>query len=443
MTDILNKKLDYLLKGMNMPSIKERIKLISQISQNNIGILDTAHFHYNLKIERARSDRNESQFALVLFELQNIKHKKILKKFIHHLYDRIRKVDIIGWFDKNIIGVILHGSSLRGAWHLAVDVSAEIFVSQAPPPFTVFIYPDHWIQKSDFDDQKDSKRGKPDENLTVMNLGTLLNDKNASSIDYGNNILQSSDQFKSIISKKMPLWKRTMDIVVSGFSILISLPLLLLVGIYIKIVSPGPVFFTQKRVGHKGKIFTLYKFRTMKVNNDENEHMNLMKNVIASGSKITKLDDKNDKRIIPGGNILRKTCIDELPQLLNIFFGHMSLVGPRPCIPYEAKEYLRWHQGRFDYVPGLTGLWQVSGKNDLTFKQMIRLDITYGRRMSPFFDLKIIFMTIPTILSLVFKSLKEKFAKKPKDELVIERRNSKELYQWVCDFTEAYDSVVD
>jgi lipopolysaccharide/colanic/teichoic acid biosynthesis glycosyltransferase len=118
-----------------------------------------------------------------------------------------------------------------------------------------------------------------------------------------------------------------------------------------------------------------------------------------------KLDTTSDPRIITGGKVLRKTCIDELPQLFNVLRGEMSLVGPRPCIPYEAEEYLRWHTHRFDILPGMTGLWQVSGKNRLSFEQMIRLDISYAKTMSFLFDLKILLLTLPTIIGLVSEAV--------------------------------------
>ena len=123
-----------------------------------------------------------------------------------------------------------------------------------------------------------------------------------------------------------------------------------------------------------------------------------------------KLDNKKDPRIIFGGKIIRKACIDELPQLINVLRGEMSLVGPRPCIPYEAEEYLRWHTNRFNILPGCTGLWQVSGKNRLTFKQMIRLDISYANNMSFRNDIKILLRTAPAVigymLEAVFRKLK-------------------------------------
>jgi lipopolysaccharide/colanic/teichoic acid biosynthesis glycosyltransferase len=212
------------------------------------------------------------------------------------------------------------------------------------------------------------------------------------------------EKLQQILVRKLPVWKRAMDMIGSVLMMTCLSPVLILIALYIKIVSPGPVLFKQDRVGYKGKIFTFLKYRTMKTNNSVDLHKAHAKNFINSDVPMAKLDSEGDSRIIFGGRLLRKSCIDELPQLYNILRGEMGLVGPRPCIPYEAEEYLIWHAKRFDIVPGLTGLWQVSGKNNLTFKQMIRLDIEYEQNLSFWLDAKILVSTIPTILQMVFEA---------------------------------------
>ena len=150
-----------------------------------------------------------------------------------------------------------------------------------------------------------------------------------------------------------------------------------------------------------GKRFRLWKFRTMRVNAETSSHEEYVASLItAEGTDQDKpmLKIEKDPRIFPCGVFLRKACIDELPQLFNVFKGDMSLVGPRPPIPYEANAYLFWHEGRFDAVPGMTGLWQVSGKNSLTFKEMVRLDIRYARERSLALDIKILLKTFPAVL---------------------------------------------
>ena len=197
----------------------------------------------------------------------------------------------------------------------------------------------------------------------------------------------------------LPAWKRILDWVL----ILAIAPALLLVGgavaLLVKFGSRGPILFRQRRVGYKGREFTLYKFRTMKLDAETESHRNHFQQLMDSDAPMTKLDSRRDPRLIPLGSALRATGLDELPQLLNVLRGEMSMVGPRPCIPYEAERYEPWQRRRFDAVPGLTGLWQVSGKNRTTFNQMVRLDIEYSKRASLWLDLKIIFKTVPALVS--------------------------------------------
>ena len=161
--------------------------------------------------------------------------------------------------------------------------------------------------------------------------------------------------------------------------------------------SPGPVFFRQERIGRKGRIFRIYKFRTMRVGADTASHQAYMARLIGSTEPMVKMDASGDSRLIPGGWILRATGLDELPQLINVLRGEMSLVGPRPCVPYEYEKYLPWQLRRFNATPGLTGLWQISGKNRTTFDEMIRFDIEYSEKQSLWLDLKIILLTAPAL----------------------------------------------
>jgi lipopolysaccharide/colanic/teichoic acid biosynthesis glycosyltransferase len=226
---------------------------------------------------------------------------------------------------------------------------------------------------------------------------------------------ESADAFKSfLLNSPLPTWKRAMDVVGTLLGLVLLSPLMLLATVIIKIVSPGPAFFKQQRVGYMGKTFAMWKFRTMKVDADTSVHQQYLAKLINgaahndenSARPMTKLDDGLE--ITPFGKILRQTYFDELPQLINVLRGEMSLVGPRPPIPYEVEEYLRWHNGRVDAVPGLTGLWQVSGKNRLTFNEMVRLDIQYWRKKSPWLDIKILLMTPLAIVSQIKDSLQNR-----------------------------------
>lgn len=199
-----------------------------------------------------------------------------------------------------------------------------------------------------------------------------------------------------------PRWKRAMDIVFILMAAPAVLPVGLLIAAFIKLVSRGPVFFKQERVGFRGTTFLCYKFRSMKVNAETNTHQSYTTHLIKkSDVPMVKMDTKGDKRLIPFGALLRASGLDELPQLINVWRGEMSLVGPRPCTGYEYDQYLPWQKERFNVVPGLTGLWQVSGKNHTTFNEMIHLDIAYGNLQTPWLDLKIIFKTFPALFDQV------------------------------------------
>ncbi len=199
----------------------------------------------------------------------------------------------------------------------------------------------------------------------------------------------------------LPVWKRTIDLACC----VLALPLLaictLALALVTRCVSPGPVFFKQERVGHRGRRFMIYKFRTMKLGADTAGHQTYLKELIGSNAPMVKLDARGDSRLLPGAWLLRASGLDELPQLINVMRGEMSLVGPRPCIPSEFDHYLPWQLKRCDAMPGLTGLWQVSGKNRTTFEQMIRFDIQYARELTLWLDLKIIFMTVPSLLTQI------------------------------------------
>jgi len=183
--------------------------------------------------------------------------------------------------------------------------------------------------------------------------------------------------------------------------ILLLSPALVLLGsavaLLVKLGSPGPILFRQKRIGYQGAEFTCLKFRTMRAHAETESHRRHTENLIKSKVPMVKLDARKDPRLVPLGSVLRATGLDELPQVINVLRGEMSLVGPRPCIPYEYELYEPWQRRRFNAAPGLTGLWQVSGKNRTTFEEMIQLDIAYSETLSLPLDVKIIFKTFPAV----------------------------------------------
>jgi len=190
-------------------------------------------------------------------------------------------------------------------------------------------------------------------------------------------------------------FKRISDIVFSLIGLILFFPLMLLIALAIKLDSPGPVLFKQIRVGKGGQKFVFYKFRSMHQGAEEEQ------------PKLTDLDEvvgptfkiRNDPRCTRVGRILRRTSLDELPQLYNVLRGEMSLVGPRPALPSEVEQYKEWHRRRLEISPGITGLWQVSGRSELTFDEMCLLDIYYLENWSPLLDLKIALKTIPAVIT--------------------------------------------
>lgn len=211
-----------------------------------------------------------------------------------------------------------------------------------------------------------------------------------------------------------PRWKRTLDILLVIMALPLLLPLMMLIGMLIRIVSAGPVLFKQERVGYLGGRFLCYKFRTMFVGSDTSVHQGHLNHLMNSDKPMLKMDSHGDPRIIPFGRLLRASGLDELPQIINVLRGEMSLVGPRPCVSYEYEKYLPWQRERFNTAPGLTGLWQVSGKNRTTFTEMIRLDIKYARSKTLWMDLKIILKTIPALMIQILETrAKRKSAGRP------------------------------
>jgi lipopolysaccharide/colanic/teichoic acid biosynthesis glycosyltransferase len=209
--------------------------------------------------------------------------------------------------------------------------------------------------------------------------------------------------------------KRLLDVVLAGLLLVLLLPLLLIIAVLIKLDSPGPVLFTQERVGAKRqwlgrqaiwiiRNFTMYKFRSMVQNADSSVHEAYIRDFVEGRARPSSETDgkfklTNDARVTRIGRLLRKFSLDELPQLLNVLIGDMSLVGPRPVPPYEVACYGDGHHKRLAALPGITGYWQVKGRCQVTFEEMIRMDMTYIRNASLSLDFKILFLTIPAVLS--------------------------------------------
>jgi exopolysaccharide biosynthesis polyprenyl glycosylphosphotransferase len=191
------------------------------------------------------------------------------------------------------------------------------------------------------------------------------------------------------------LVKRLFDIVVSAILLVLLLPLFLGVALAIRLEDPGPILFKQKRVGRWGALFTMWKFRSMYTDAEERKKELMAENEMAGGV-IFKM--KDDPRVTKVGRIIRKTSIDELPQLWNVLKGDMSLVGPRPPVPQEVDEYSLSDRRRLEVIPGITCIWQVSGRSDIPFDQQVELDVQYIQSQSFWTDIKILLKTVPALL---------------------------------------------
>lgn len=215
-----------------------------------------------------------------------------------------------------------------------------------------------------------------------------------SAYDYGSKkTLNVKYNHKSML---FSLTKRLFDIVVSAFLLIVLSPVIILTAVLIKLDSKGPVLFMQNRVGKNGNVFKMYKFRSMYI--DAEERLKELNSLNEAKGPIFKI--KNDPRVTKVGRFLRKSSIDELLQLVNVIKGEMSLVGPRPPLPREVKKYTLNQKQRLVVTPGITGLWQVSGRSKLTFDDMVSLDLYYIENKNIFLDLRILVKTIPAVLKM-------------------------------------------
>jgi lipopolysaccharide/colanic/teichoic acid biosynthesis glycosyltransferase len=201
-----------------------------------------------------------------------------------------------------------------------------------------------------------------------------------------------------------PGWKSGLDITCILLSLPVWLPLMILLMLVTRIASPGPIFYRQERIGLGGRHFFIWKFRTMKLSAETQAHERHLEKLIRIDCPMTKLDVCGDPRLAPFGRILRASGLDELPQIFNVLCGEMSLVGPRPCLPNEFAHYELWQRERVNGLPGLTGYWQVNGKNKTTFKEMIAMDLFYLKNMSILLDLKIMLKTGTAIVEQLVES---------------------------------------
>jgi len=368
-------------------------------------------FRAAIEREQARAERNGHQVTLAVIPVNGHADGKtpLPPRVMDALTSRIRVMDEAGWLDEARIGVLMPYTSCRGAWCMIDDLCRIAEGRLSASECRVYVYPydragdngERPLQDATGTCTAQPARLPKEHRLAAICVKDGPSESNGSARPVGNRPVPASLCVHALQPHPrdgLPAWQRALDILCSALGLIVLAPVFALVALLIKLVSPGPAFFRQERIGQGGKPFVLWKFRTMTAGADCSVHQGHVVRLIRStvenadaADPMTKLD--NDPRIIPLGGLLRGACIDELPQLINVFRGQMSLVGPRPPIAYEVSEYQPWQRRRLDAVPGLTGLWQVSGKNKLTFDEMVRLDVRYSRQQSLWTNIMILLRT--------------------------------------------------
>lgn len=347
-------------------------------------VLNEQMFRRMISIERKRTERSKEPFLLMLLDAGALAgsemNGKALEGMALSLMASSRETDIIGWYKEGTtVGVMFTGleagdknAILSTILNRVKSMLREdlVFKQFNQVSISFHFFPDDWDHESP---------GHPSNPALYPDLTHPGNRK-----------------------QSLLVVKRAIDIAGSSMALLLCSPIFLAIALAVKLSSNGPVLFRQQRVGQYGKFFTFLKFRSMHANNDSKVHQKFITDLIASeaqGQSAGKNGEdqfkiKDDPRITRIGKFLRRTSLDELPQLINVLKGEMSLVGPRPPIPYELAAYQTWHRRRvLEAKPGITGVWQITGRSRVRFDDMVRMDLRYAMAWSPWLDLKILLRT--------------------------------------------------
>jgi lipopolysaccharide/colanic/teichoic acid biosynthesis glycosyltransferase len=352
-------------------------------------VLNEEIFRRMISLERKRSERTQRPFVLLLMDtgrnLPTEKNGRILLEILAALQAATRETDVMGWYEANsVVGVMFTEITPDNNLVLSTILSRisdvlrdRLTLEQfSQLKFSFHLFPEEW--DSENSDRPSDPTLYPD-----------LHERNG----------------LNWVSRGI---KRLMDVTGSLVLLLLLSPVFFLIAAAIKLTSRGPVLFRQQRIGEHGTPFTFLKFRSMYINNDASQHKEYVRQLIAgqAAKHSTNGEDEgvfkltNDPRITTVGNFLRRTSLDELPQFINVLRGEMSLVGPRPPVPYEVEAYATWHRCRLlEAKPGITGLWQVHGRSRVGFDDMVRLDLQYARQSSPWLDVKILLQTPKAVIA--------------------------------------------
>jgi lipopolysaccharide/colanic/teichoic acid biosynthesis glycosyltransferase len=374
---------------------KAKLQVRAHLSVPDMGntparlLLNEDAFVSMLYLERRRAERADKRFVLILFDVKKtlaVVHKdRTILALTNALSEATRETDIIGWYlENNLLGVI--GTELGKATNQVVQ---ERFLSKLR---TVF----------------ESALGLERSSSISVSFHFFPEEYQHGDTDHSANIALYPEFQKRENTKKIPLAiKRFIDVVGSGAALVFLSPVYVAIGLAIKASSKGPVLFKQERLGQYGKPFTVLKFRSMRTDCDPKIHQQYVEQFIAgrvdgkssqSARPVFKI--QKDPRVTSVGRLIRKSSLDELPQFWNVLCGDMSLVGPRPAIAYEFRAYEAWHRRRvLEIKPGITGLWQVTGRSRTRFDDMVRLDLKYARAWSIWLDLKILAQTPAAVIN--------------------------------------------
>lgn len=362
-----------------------------RIFADAVATLPEREFRRALCQERKRSERSRKNFVLMLIRQRTTAVSNgssdcaALQVVTTALSRLVRDTDVLGWFAQNaVVGTIFSelgaGEISAAVRSIKVKVLAAIDLvlpqsEAAKLEISLYSYPQNW------------QPGDEDSTLRPELYPDLLDAMQQRSVSF--------------------FVKRLIDIVGSALALILLSPLLAVLALIIKLTSKGPVFFRQQRLGQFQKPFVFLKFRSMHVSTSHDIHREYVRSYIAGRAESANTDQRrvvykitNDPRVTPIGRFMRRASLDELPQFWNVLKGDMSLVGPRPPIPYEIDAYDIWHRRRLlEAKPGITGLWQVHGRSRTTFDEMVRLDLRYSRNFSVFSDLKILLETPRAVIS--------------------------------------------
>lgn len=347
-------------------------------------VLDEESFRRMLSLERKRAERSQKAFLLMLLDTgtsnsaQN--SAKALGDIASTLLVTTRETDITGWYTSHTTVGLMFTELMMDEKHLILSTMLERVTTVLKDNLTFEQFNQISISFHVFPEDWNHDSGQRPSNSTLY-PDLIKRD-------------ESRRSFRVV--------KRVMDIIGSLVALFFLSPIFLVIAVAIKLTSKGPVLFRQNRIGQHAKPFVFLKFRSMRVNNDAREHREYVQKLIAGTAEKQQSNGKGngvykltkDPRVTQLGSFLRRTSLDELPQFLNVLQGTMSLVGPRPPVPYEVEAYDCWHRRRLlEAKPGITGLWQVNGRSRVKFDDMVRLDLQYARSWSPWMDLKILLRT--------------------------------------------------